>query len=197
MQSGKCKLDLGKNPIIQVTPLGRLPQVTSQDKVAAWLQPAEPEANRRMDTGEATPSTSTGVRANLPPITSKPLRTARAQIRAMAATAVTPNDSIWNRRNVFNPGLPLGHAQQKPVSGISVQDDFSSPPPSPRPNSVGVVDKGPSPPPRDLDSPHSTVSRTTILAQPLSLAPSSSDLSLRAQTGPRAPQSLESPHMAL
>ena len=47
MQSGKCKLDLGKNPIIQVTPLGSLPQVTSQGKVEAWLHPAEPETKKK------------------------------------------------------------------------------------------------------------------------------------------------------
>ena len=84
MNQGKCKLDLGKNPIINVTPLGNLPQVSGSDKVAEWLDPTSEPANkvRRMDNRETTPSTPTRARVSQPPITPKPLKTARGQIKS-------------------------------------------------------------------------------------------------------------------
>ena len=184
MQQGKCKLDLGKNPIIQVTPLGNLPQVNGLEKVAEWLEPTGQPANktRRMDTREITPSTSSGVRATQPSITPKPIKTARAQIRAMASTATKPMDGRWNHRQFFNPSLPSNHDRQQPFSlGNTVpNDDLSISSLSHRSLQEGVVAQGPSEP-RALDSPHSHTSRTTILAQPLSQAPSSSDLSKWAE----------------
>ena len=183
MEQGKCKLDFNKNPIIKVTPLGNLPQVSGHEKVTEWLDPTSQsgQKKRRMDNREISPSTSTGLRANQPSITPKPLRTARAQIRAMATVATIPQDGSWKRREFFNPGLTATDEHQQRSTFVT-QVPHDTPPTSPSHHSppVGVEVQGPSQL-RDLDSPHSHTSRTTILAQPLSQAPSSSDLSLWAE----------------
>ena len=177
---GKCKLDLGKNPIVQVTPLGpvSLPQISGHEKVSEWLEPTNPAKKSRMDTGVATPSTSTGVRGSQPPITTKPLRTAKAQNRAMAAVAMNPTDSSWNRRDVFNPGLPLFHANQQ-VSRFGSQVPETNPP-SHCPPTEGVEVQGPSHQ-REPDSPHASHSCTTVAAHPPTGNTSSSDLSIWAE----------------
>ena len=113
---GNCKLDLVKNPIVTVTPLGLLPNASSSDVVNSWLQPKPtPTPTARMETGSEQPSTSYTQEARPSTSTTLP-RTlgARQQIRKQAATAIPPSDSDWKHRLNFSLNLPAGHQNQLP-----------------------------------------------------------------------------------
>ena len=115
---GKCKLNIGNNPIVSVTPLGMVNSLppNGENKVSGWLQTETNQPQQtgdRMDTEENLPSTSTGIRSARPTITLPQRKMARAQIRAMSTTAVRPNDEQWKKRIKFNPGLPQFHEDQQ------------------------------------------------------------------------------------
>ena len=177
---GNCKLDIGKNPIISVTPLGNmsLPQLTTTTKVNGWLNhdlstPQNPPAV--VDTREAQPSTSTGKRSVLPPTNLPKRKTARAQMRAMASTAIIPDSAEWKPRNFFNPSLPADHDKQKIMAFGGPVQGFESPSPGRLPSPF--EDTQDPTPLEDLDVPHGTPSRTTLLVNPINQAFSDTNLS--------------------
>ena len=180
-KAGKCKLDLGKNPIVSVTPLGPvLPQIPGTSKVDGWLEnfsTPPTQTKQGMDIiGEETRPTP-GARPPRPTITLPPRKTARAQIRAMASTAIPPTDESWNFRKVFNPGLPLDHAQQHMGDlGSAAMENNTRPLILPEPARETTT----SPPWDLLDHLANTESRTTLLANPFSQG-SETNLSLMAE----------------
>ena len=183
-KGGKCKLDIGKNPIVSVTPLGNisLPQIDGTTRVSGWLEDTStplPTSTTGVDTRESTPSTSSGKRSALPSTTLPRKKTARAQIRAMASTAVNPKADVWNRRINFNPSLPADHLQQK-VTSVDRQmpgDTLLRPVSLPQP----ALDNQTPTTLVDLDIPHKSDSRTTLLANPLSQVSSLTNLSELAE----------------
>ena len=81
-KAGRCKLDLHRNPIIQVTPLLMIPSTSSQEKVNNWLNPDPvPPKIQRMDIVCEQPSTSTTMDPGpSTPITPVKIKGARKQL---------------------------------------------------------------------------------------------------------------------
>ena len=124
-----------------------------------------------------------GARPPRPTITLPTRKTAKAQIRAMASTAIEPTNEEWNFRKVFNPGLPLDHAQQHMGALCNTAEGDNTPNPLILP--LLPQESVESPPWEPLDNLANTESRTTLLANPLSLG-SETNLSLMAEAINRA-----------
>ena len=124
-----------------------------------------------------------GARPPRPTITLPTRKTAKAQIRAMASTAIEPTNEEWNFRRVFNPGLPLDHAQQHMGDLGNKAEEKNTPNPLILP--LMPQESAESPPWEPLDYLANTESRTTLIANPLSQA-SDTNLSLMAEAINRA-----------
>ena len=132
-KAGRCKLDLYKNTIIQVTPIGMLPSTSTQEKVSGWLNPEPaPPKRQRMDTMSEQPSTSKTMDKG-PSTSSTPVRIkgARKQIANQASTALPPTDKQWNPRVPFALNLPTGHPDQKSLGTLPVSSQPDKRNPSP------------------------------------------------------------------
>ena len=119
-KAGRCKLDLYKNPIIQVTPLGMIPSTSTQEKVSGWLNPEPaPPKKQRMDKMREEPSTSKTMDQG-PSTSTTPVKIkgARKQIANQASTALPPRDKQWNQRTPFSLNLPSGHPDQKSLGTL-------------------------------------------------------------------------------
>ena len=118
-KSGKCKLDLFNNPIVQVTPLGMLPSTSDTEKVSQWLHPSQATKKQRTETVCDRPSTSKTMDQR-PSTSATPIciKGARKQIASQASTALPPKDSQWQPRTPFSLHLPSGHQDQKTLGNL-------------------------------------------------------------------------------
>ena len=118
-KAGRCKLDLHKNPIINVTPLGMLPTTSHTEKVNDWLNPSPAPKRQRSETMCERPSTSTNMdKGPSTSATNVCVKGARKQLATQAATALPPRDHQWNPRNPFSLHLPTGHQDQKTLGDL-------------------------------------------------------------------------------
>lgn len=118
-KAGRCKLDLQKNPIVQVTPLGILPSTSTTQKVNTWLNPCPvPTKQPRLGKMDERPSSSN--KMDVRPSTSGTPATkgARKQLQIQAATALPPKDEQWNLRVPFSLHLPGNHQDQRPLGDL-------------------------------------------------------------------------------
>ena len=117
-KQGKCKLDISRNPIVQVTPLGFIPSASTTEKVSDWLNPGQPNQKKpRPEKMSDQPSTSTTIDVR-PSTSGTPVKGARKQIKAQAATALPPTAVAWNPRTPFSLHLPMGHQSQQPLGTL-------------------------------------------------------------------------------